>query len=85
MASVLRPRVTDTVAAGAGNINLLPSKLIELAKFVGNKSKIQGNAYIQYVTPVCKSPTEQLLIRNTYTRSARRKIFASNKKVINSF
>ena len=57
MASGLRPRVTDTEAAGAGNINLLPSKLIELAKFVGNKSKIQGNAYIQYVTTVCKSPS----------------------------
>ena len=57
MASGLRPRVTDTEAAGAGNINLLSSKLIELAKFVGNKSKIQGNAYIQYVTTVCKSPS----------------------------
>ena len=57
MASGLRPRVTATEAAGAGNINLLPSKLIELAKFVGVKSKIQGNAYIHYVTTVCKSPT----------------------------
>ena len=57
MASGLRLRVTGTEAAGAGNINLLPSKLIKLAKFVGNKSKIQGNAYIQYVTTVCKSPS----------------------------
>ena len=50
MASGLRLRVTGTEAAGAGNINLLPSKLIELAIKVKHKAT-------HIVTTVCKSPS----------------------------